>query len=135
MVGPTNLNPRLLSSLLMALDSSVSGGMSCQSLKAWVMGFPLTNCQMNLSNDPNSFWICMRSCALLMVAWIFSLFRITSGLLRRRLVSRFVNFAIFSGLKSAKAFLRAALRLSISSQVRPAWKPSRVRSSKSFLSS
>src|SRR3989337_1370467 len=103
MVGPTNLKPRFLSSLLMARDSSVCGGTSDMDLKAWSFGFPLTNCQMNLSKEPNSFWIWMNLAALLMVASIFALLWMTFGFFRMFSASAVVNFAVVAGAKSAKA--------------------------------
>ena len=120
MVGPANLKPRFLSSLLMIRDSSVCGGMSDMAVKAWSIGFPWTNCQMNLPKEPNSFWIWMNLAALLMVASIFVLLRMTFGFLRMFSASAVVYFAVVLGSKLAKAFLRTSLRLRISSQVKPA---------------
>ncbi len=119
----------------MAVDSFVSAGMSFIDLRWWSMGFPLTNCQMYLSKEPNSCLIWRSFWALVIAACILALFRITPGLVRIISASAGVNFATVFGLKSAKAFLSASLRFKISSQVKPAWKPSSVRSSNSFWSS
>ena len=135
MVGPTNLKPLFLSSLLIAVDSSVSAGMFVKVFRLWLLVFPFTNFQMYVSKLPCSFCTSRNRWALLIVACIFALFRIISALFMRRLTSFCVYLAIFSGLKLSKAFLNASRRLRMSSHVKPAWKPSSMRNSKSVLSS
>src|ERR1700730_17974923 len=54
-VEPRELKPRFLRSLLIVADSGVLAGTRCPERQAFICGFPPTNCQMYLSNDPNSF--------------------------------------------------------------------------------
>src|SRR3989337_1908000 len=104
MVGPANLKPRFLSALLIARDSSVCGGMSDMDVKAWSIGFPWTNCQMNLSKEPNSFWIWMNLAALLTVASIFALLRMTFGFFRMFSASAVENFVWLRGRSRRRVF-------------------------------
>ena len=88
----------------MARDSSVCGGISDMDVKAWSIGFPLTNCQMKLSKEPNPFWIWRNLAALLMVASIFALLRMTLGFLRMISASAVVYFATGFGVEVGEGF-------------------------------
>src|SRR2546428_11103309 len=90
MVGPTNLKPLPRSSLLIALDSLVLGGISLSELNLCLIGLPPTNRHMYLSKEPNSFRIVRNCLAFVIVASILRRLRMMPESLRRRRTSLFL---------------------------------------------
>ena len=135
MVGPTKVNPLFFKSLLISSDSLLVDGISFQFLYLFTAVLYLTNCQMYLSNVPNSSFISRNFFALLTNDSTFFRFRIMPGSFRSESTSLSVYLEILLGLNLSNAFLYAGLLRSIVAHDSPACAPSSRRNSNSFLSS
>src|SRR5512135_3411036 len=105
MVVPTNLNPLLIKSLLMASDSGVLEGISVIFFQLFRTGLPFTNCHMYLSKLPNSFCTFRNALALVTAALILILFLMISELVSNRATAFSEYLEIFRASKLSKALL------------------------------
>lgn len=123
-VGPTNLNPRLSSSLESTCDPGVEASMSL-NLRGILPGLLGANDQINCDSDPS--WSCTLRVALALpiVASILARLRTMPALSINLMMFFSLNRATLTGSNSLNARRNDSRLRKLVSHDNPAWKPSR----------
>src|SRR5437879_5743221 len=103
MVEPTKLKPRIFRSLLIASDSSLHARAGLDDARRFGIGLPPTNCQMYVSNEPNSFCTSRYDFAFAIADAIFRRLRTMPGFFSNCCCLRVVYRATVLGSKLSNA--------------------------------